>query len=103
MDKPDRPIHAPPERRIRDSNAPALSAFPPLGTAPGTAPSERTRRLQQMSARTRVFIGGRAIRVELVSWLAVGKDLGRTIFPDRSEEHTSELQSRRDLVCRLLL
>src|SRR5690349_22539186 len=24
-------------------------------------------------------------------------------FPARSEEHTSELQSRRDLVCRLLL
>src|SRR5438105_11292805 len=24
-------------------------------------------------------------------------------FPDRSEEHTSELQSRVDLVCRLLL
>src|SRR5690349_22187282 len=24
-------------------------------------------------------------------------------LPDRSEEHTSELQSRRDLVCRLLL
>src|SRR5690349_23040480 len=24
-------------------------------------------------------------------------------FPRRSEEHTSELQSRRDLVCRLLL
>src|SRR5690349_23095058 len=24
-------------------------------------------------------------------------------IPDRSEEHTSELQSRRDLVCRLLL
>src|SRR5438067_10754593 len=24
-------------------------------------------------------------------------------FPDRSEEHTSELQSRFDLVCRLLL
>src|SRR5690349_23532775 len=24
-------------------------------------------------------------------------------FPGRSEEHTSELQSRRDLVCRLLL
>src|SRR6266403_2506279 len=26
-----------------------------------------------------------------------------TRFPPRSEEHTSELQSRRDLVCRLLL
>src|SRR5207249_10146775 len=25
------------------------------------------------------------------------------LFPDRSEEHTSELQSRFDLVCRLLL
>src|SRR5438874_11010661 len=28
---------------------------------------------------------------------------GRTTFWKRSEEHTSELQSRRDLVCRLLL
>src|SRR5438874_4233507 len=27
----------------------------------------------------------------------------RLQVPDRSEEHTSELQSRRDLVCRLLL
>src|SRR5690349_22173979 len=28
---------------------------------------------------------------------------GRTVPDHRSEEHTSELQSRRDLVCRLLL
>src|SRR5690349_23613004 len=28
---------------------------------------------------------------------------GKTMEPMRSEEHTSELQSRRDLVCRLLL
>src|SRR5690349_22175146 len=27
----------------------------------------------------------------------------RRLLPARSEEHTSELQSRRDLVCRLLL
>src|SRR6266496_6507410 len=27
----------------------------------------------------------------------------RDLKPERSEEHTSELQSRRDLVCRLLL
>src|SRR5690349_25110067 len=33
----------------------------------------------------------------LRSWLV------RTLALDRSEEHTSELQSRRDLVCRLLL
>src|SRR5438874_3859024 len=30
-------------------------------------------------------------------------DLARTVPMQRSEEHTSELQSRRDLVCRLLL
>src|SRR5437868_10980986 len=29
--------------------------------------------------------------------------LGRVVRADRSEEHTSELQSRFDLVCRLLL
>src|SRR3712207_7580273 len=29
--------------------------------------------------------------------------VGRGTFPDRSEEHTSELQSRQYLVCRLLL
>src|SRR5690349_23559522 len=28
---------------------------------------------------------------------------GMNVYPARSEEHTSELQSRRDLVCRLLL
>src|SRR5438874_7107093 len=32
-----------------------------------------------------------------------GGDTARGGDPDRSEEHTSELQSRRDLVCRLLL
>src|SRR5690349_23532119 len=30
-------------------------------------------------------------------------DRRRVVQPFRSEEHTSELQSRRDLVCRLLL
>src|SRR5256886_5480192 len=30
-------------------------------------------------------------------------DLGRCMFPQRSEEHTSELQSQSNLVCRLLL
>src|SRR5690349_24262852 len=32
-----------------------------------------------------------------------GAVLARNVEQDRSEEHTSELQSRRDLVCRLLL
>src|SRR5690349_21982459 len=34
---------------------------------------------------------------------AVLEDLAGFADADRSEEHTSELQSRRDLVCRLLL
>src|SRR5690349_22886387 len=32
-----------------------------------------------------------------------GEGLPVGVLDDRSEEHTSELQSRRDLVCRLLL
>src|SRR5690349_23260400 len=40
-----------------------------------------------------------------VARLAVQRvaERGERAEPDRSEEHTSELQSRRDLVCRLLL
>src|SRR5204863_6759036 len=33
----------------------------------------------------------------------VRRALFHELLPERSEEHTSELQSRRDLVCRLLL
>src|SRR5438270_10495009 len=35
--------------------------------------------------------------------VAVDADEGRTLFAIRSEEHTSELQSQSNLVCRLLL
>src|SRR5690349_23734871 len=42
-----------------------------------------------------------ALRVDLVDVLGAGRS-GREPAA-RSEEHTSELQSRRDLVCRLLL
>src|SRR5438874_6704993 len=44
---------------------------------------------------------GRAdARGETITWRLAGAVLRRD---ERSEEHTSELQSRRDLVCRLLL
>src|SRR5690349_24692435 len=47
------------------------------------------------------FFDGRPNAVRHVS----AAEYGRTAFPEdaRSEEHTSELQSRSDLVCRLLL
>src|SRR2546421_1269897 len=49
----------------------------------------------------------RGPHTEAVFWLVLGK-WGVTaaclrLFKRRSEEHTSELQSRSDLVCRLLL
>src|SRR6266576_7063935 len=41
-----------------------------------------------------------SMRCDATSWVAAGS---RLPLSTRSEEHTSELQSRRDLVCRLLL
>src|SRR6266403_4879640 len=48
----------------------------------------------------RVDVAGAAIRVE---GAMAYDDCLRIYRGERSEEHTSELQSRRDLVCRLLL
>src|SRR5690606_41707545 len=39
----------------------------------------------------------------LFSWAANARTCGNRLQPPRSEEHTSELQSRENLVCRLLL
>src|SRR5204863_9702787 len=59
----------------------ALPISLPPASARGARPARRVPGLPQLPARF-----GRA-----------------ALSPDRSEEHTSELQSRRDLVCRLLL
>src|SRR3712207_7720648 len=48
--------------------------------------------------RQQQHVGGRQAVHE-----AVEQSLGLGIYPVRSEEHTSELQSRQYLVCRLLL
>src|SRR5438105_15922984 len=45
--------------------------------------------------------GGRSI--QRGTWPCTTSDPGTRSLPLRSEEHTSELQSRVDLVCRLLL
>src|SRR5690349_22393425 len=47
--------------------------------------------------------GGTARPAAAASRMAIGKLLVNLTMAPRSEEHTSELQSRRDLVCRLLL
>src|SRR5438874_4134717 len=55
--------------------------------------------------RTRALL--RLLAASIVLGCATNKPFDRTTEPGgrplRSEEHTSELQSRRDLVCRLLL
>src|SRR5215208_7887357 len=46
----------------------------------------------------------RSVRVELVPWQSLQRSEYKSrLVEHRSEEHTSELQSRRHLVCRLLL
>src|SRR5699024_11824923 len=47
-------------------------------------------------------MGGSSEHRALFPWAAAG-DIANHTLPSRSEEHTSELQSRFDLVCRLLL
>src|SRR5699024_11965582 len=42
------------------------------------------------------------LAVKEISYVTAGENIAAQ-YPDRSEEHTSELQSRFDLVCRLLL
>src|SRR5690606_41473031 len=56
--------------------------------------------------RVRLHVAGRAGRGLLLLWLVSGNGHGDSIprrrRVGRSEEHTSELQSRENLVCRLL-
>src|SRR5690349_23440287 len=60
-------------------------------------------RVRSLFTGARSMIGHEQARLHLIGDL--GQLLRRGMVPmtKRSEEHTSELQSRRDLVCRLLL
>src|SRR2546421_8125493 len=60
--------------------------------------------------RSRLRVHRRAVTVRHRFWrirdpgaMHVATPSGRDVWARRSEEHTSELQSRSDLVCRLLL
>src|SRR5690349_23751751 len=54
------------------------------------------------SSRFRILSGACGLRLALHGCRFLGHNFGNA-RQRRSEEHTSELQSRRDLVCRLLL
>src|SRR5438874_6844401 len=57
-----------------------------------------TRRSSDLGVRV-----GRRADVDEIEAFLLGENLAPARIQPRSEEHTSELQSRRDLVCRLLL
>src|SRR5690349_22484550 len=66
------------------------------------------RDVEMVSVRCSVSVGGRDVRLSRRGpsrWTDKSRidDGGTMTAVARSEEHTSELQSRRDLVCRLLL
>src|SRR5438874_4777911 len=75
-------------------SASALARIEPPG---GPLTSHPGWRLCAWRSRQRLFgaLFGAPYGLRLDSW--------NGFYDDRSEEHTSELQSRRDLVCRLLL
>src|SRR5690349_22965096 len=60
------------------------------------------RRIPRRRRRREVVVAPEAEDAERVP-IADAPGRARLVVPVRSEEHTSELQSRRDLVCRLLL
>src|SRR5690606_40659422 len=103
-------IHITPVRPLRSSSSSWPGLLPDCHSFP-------TRRSSDLSSGHRL-ISFDCFRPHATSSLAVGRDGGRTMrtiiaisslallgacAKARSEEHTSELQSRENLVCRLLL
>src|SRR5699024_12177712 len=83
------PLPYPPLSRSR------RAARPPPGPARGRPPQRRSRGHPVVAARSaRARAAARRLRHRVH---------GRSMGGHRSEEHTSELQSRFDIVCRLLL
>src|SRR2546422_6150073 len=63
----------------------------------------RTETLRGRTVETIYFGGGTPTTLSSGQLLSILEACRRTFVVDRSEEHTSELQSRLHLVCRLLL
>src|SRR5207248_5463850 len=95
-------------RRTKDGNLAERRRFQNVMAARGDERTSYKRAVGQTIKRSQLTDAieeqnGNLARNRGVGWHGVGR--GRTIGSpaDRSEEHTSELQSPYDLVCRLLL
>src|SRR5690349_24115201 len=87
-------LHSCPPRRSSDLARPDTTRF----TFPSWCRSNTT--MGRLLSRHRA----KAVEsITLMSFLSASSKLTRSYFRARSEEHTSELQSRRDRVCRLRL
>src|SRR5207249_6501066 len=93
---PPPPLHSFPTRRSSD--------LPPLRRSSPSTGSGNSRRFHEQPKNFEWHLGSRLAGPGRPD---IGRQSGRTEdvprFVGRSEEHTSELQSRFDLVCRLLL
>src|SRR5216683_5981044 len=85
------------ESRPRQEMSQAASVIFELETVLAAGPNDR--RTEILNRMTDLFLGG----AETFNNEQVGLFDGVLAHLIRSEEHTSELQSRSDLVCRLLL
>src|SRR5690349_24264744 len=88
---------------IRRPPRSTLFPYTTLFRSPAEAPDDETWRAQVLAGES---FGRRRIRrpdnsMRVVDFAMRATHIGHRVL--RSEEHTSELQSRRDLVCRLLL
>src|SRR2546422_1875600 len=82
---------------VLDASRPAAEV--PLQTRPHDAPSQPG----AVAHRVVRVLDAQHVLLNQVHDLAVEREVMYLIQQDRSEEHTSELQSRLHLVCRLLL
>src|SRR5437868_7163227 len=94
---------------VDDSSGPELSTLPytTLFRSGGDHRAEvddaAARRAEELQRLLRDQQQAQDVEVELLVEMLRRDLLQRSELVDRSEEHTSELQSRFDLVCRLLL
>src|SRR5437868_11633066 len=87
---------------VIDLNRVVRAAFMPAGLAPSIVLLEHpVPQFEPIPGLEKVIIIH--ARVDSMTSLTLSSVSGRRMTRTRSEEHTSELQSRFDLVCRLLL
>src|SRR5690606_42156954 len=90
-------LHSFPTRRSSDLPADTACSFDAEGWL-------RTGDIARVDAEGYLYLCGRADEVAIIAGYKVWpREVEDCLLAHRSEEHTSELQSRENLVCRLLL